>query len=413
MRNFPHQFNQIPKLNSAVAVFVRLADAASELDDDGVVGDALARAGVYAFRYARGRSVAALLAEERHKPASNQGTRTSARDLRRFFSLLGFIIRRDNGWEASASGRALVALDLATQGAEVRGLWRQALLEMVLDDDHGSSHPYRILLRLVADKPGLAKPLAGLCLEANSDDEREYRRIRALANSKNPVATMEGLAGPNTARNSIKILPALAEQLGDITNQEGRLYLSGQVSEALDLARASGAGQGGTEGLLRRPVAPHPRVPGGRRRELGGATTEARRYDPDALAERINAHEACLDAFSQMVPRGVEQMQASYDLLLVDHGKVVLVECKTIRDDAHLQVRLALGQLLYYEYFDVAPAYPGREVQKLLLSDRQLPIDLSEFLAQHGVATAWLPSDGQLDGTDLAKRTLADVGIRL
>ena len=50
MKNFPHQINQLLKLTRALGVFGRLIEAKLNVDDDGIVGDALARAGVYTFR---------------------------------------------------------------------------------------------------------------------------------------------------------------------------------------------------------------------------------------------------------------------------------------------------------------------------------------------------------------------------
>lgn len=53
MKNFPHQINQLPRLTNALGVFARLIEKKHDVDDDGVVGDSLARAGVYTFRNPR------------------------------------------------------------------------------------------------------------------------------------------------------------------------------------------------------------------------------------------------------------------------------------------------------------------------------------------------------------------------
>lgn len=50
MKNFPHQINQIHRLTQALSVFRDLIERGQDISDDGVVGDALARAGVYTFR---------------------------------------------------------------------------------------------------------------------------------------------------------------------------------------------------------------------------------------------------------------------------------------------------------------------------------------------------------------------------
>jgi hypothetical protein len=89
MKNFPHQINQISRLTKALSVFNDLIQGGANIQDDGVVGDAFAKAGVYTFREQQNRTVEDLLAEEHRKDIGSQGTRTCARELRRFFSLLG------------------------------------------------------------------------------------------------------------------------------------------------------------------------------------------------------------------------------------------------------------------------------------------------------------------------------------
>jgi hypothetical protein len=111
MKNFPHQISFLPRLNRALGVFGDLINRRANIDSDAVVGDALARAGAYTFRYGHGRSIRALLAQEHGKPAGSQGTRACARDLRRFFRLLGFIRRDDGRWRIGNTGRAVMAAD--------------------------------------------------------------------------------------------------------------------------------------------------------------------------------------------------------------------------------------------------------------------------------------------------------------
>jgi hypothetical protein len=196
MKNFPHQINQLPRLTNAIGVFAQLIERNHDVDDDGEVGDALAISEVYTFRNPGAKTIEELLQFEHSKTPANQGTRTCARELRRFFILLGFIRRtRDGSWEISPSARALLALNLKDQRAAADDIWRQALLNMELTDAGESSHPYQILLRLVVAMPGLPKPYSGLCLEARNDTEKEFERIRRIAAKANPTETMNALAG--------------------------------------------------------------------------------------------------------------------------------------------------------------------------------------------------------------------------
>jgi hypothetical protein len=414
MKNFPHQINQLPKLTRAVGVFLRLVVAGGEVSDDGVVGDALAKAEVYTFRIPGYKTVDELLTSEHRKPTASQGTRACARDLRRFFSLLGFIWQTNDGvWEASASAKSLLALNQDKERSNANDIWRQALLGLELTDETGSSHPYQILLRLVTAIAGLPKPYSGLCLEARNDSDAELARIRKVATRPNPSDTMNALAGPHMAKNSIKILPSIAEQLGDIRDEGNRLYISDWVADALASEDATESGEEVVRRLVRRPYAPRRRLIAGQRREQGVAQPVARSFDPDRVGARYNAHEDCLDRLSKLFPAEVERLQATYDLLLVIPQTVLLVEAKTIRADAGRQVRAALGQLFYYEHFDVAPLHPEKKILRLVLTDSELTEELQKFLTKHQIGAAWIPERGKVGGNDLGLTHLRKMGVKV
>jgi hypothetical protein len=412
MKNFPHQINQLPRLTHALGVFMRLIESDRDVDNDGVVGDALARAKVYTFRTPGNRTIDELLQIEHQKTPANQGTRTCARELRRFFSLLGFIRQTDGSWEVSPPAKSLLALSQENQRPAANDIWRQALLGMELTDAGGSSHPYQILLRLVVAIPGLAKPYSGLCLEARNDSDAEFDRIRQIATRPHPSDTMNALAGAHMAKNSIKILPSIAERLGDIQDRTGRLFISEQVADALTTDDEPETSEQAVQRLVRQPYAPRRREGGGQRREQGAAQPAMRFYDPDRVGARFNAHEDCLDRLSKLFPENVSRLQATYDLLLVIPKLALLVEAKTIKDDARRQVRAALGQLFYYEYFDVAPLHPEKEILRLALTDRELPQDLQKFLIKHQIGIVWIPEKGKLGGTELGLAHLRQLGAK-
>jgi hypothetical protein len=412
MKNFPHQINELPRLTRALGVFARLVGQNQDLDDDGVVGDSLARDEVYTFRNPGGRAVDELLRAEHAKRPANQGTRTCARELRRFFALLGFIRQTEDGaWVVTETARALLALN---QRQATHDIWRQALLRVELTDAGGTSHPYQILLRMVIAMPGLSKPFAGLCFEARDDSGKELRRILSIAGRPNPSETMNALAGAHMARNSLKILPSIAEQLGDLHGDGSRLFISEHVADALGPEK--GMRETCVEAvqrLVRRPYVPRKRAAGGKRREPGGVEPAMHSYDPDRVGARFNAHEDCLDSLSRLFPANVEQWHASYDLLLVIPKVVLLVEAKTIRSDARRQARAALGQLLYYEHFDIAPLHPDKEVCRLTLTDRELGQDLQEFLTKYQIGIVWILESGEIGGTKLGLAHLRRLGARI
>jgi hypothetical protein len=413
MKNFPHQINQLPKLTRALGVFIRLGESGRAVSDDGVVGDALAQAEVYTFRKPGNKTIDKLLTIEHRKPIASQGTRACARDLRRFFILLGFIRQTHNEtWEASVSAKALLALDQETQISNAHDIWRQALLALELTDTGGTSHPYQILLRLVVAVPGLPKPYSGLCLEARNDGDVEFDRIRQIATHTSPSDTMNALAGEHRVKNSVKILPSIAEQLGDIRDEGNRLFISDRVADVLATDDETEVTEEAVQKLVRRPYTPRLRVAEGQRREQGVIKPVMRSYDPDRLGARYNAHEDCLDRLSTLFPAEVHRLQATYDLLLVIPATVLLVEAKTIRADARRQVRAALGQLFYYEYFDVAPIHPDKEIRRLVLTDSELTEDLQKFLTKHQIGVVWIPGGGKVGGSDLGLTHLRKMGVK-
>jgi hypothetical protein len=410
MKNFPHQINQLPRLTNALEVFARLIRDAANANDDGVVGDALARARVYTFRNEKG-SVESLLNAEHRKPHGSQGTRTCARDLRRFFHLLNFIMPvAEQRLEITPLAGSLLVLHEAGAAAEMKDIWRQALWNLALEDETGCSHPYRLLMRLVAEKPGLPKPYAGLCLEARDDSEEEFARIIEIAGHANPRETMDALATAHMAKNAVKILPSIAEQLGDLREDHDFFYPSERVTAALPENATGHVSAADIQQALRQPSAPRVREPGNARRAPAASGPITRSYDPDILAGRTNAHDACLDRLCGLFPARIARLEADYDLLLLDARHALIVEAKTIRSDARIQVRLGLGQILYYEYFDVIPGFRDKTILRLVLTDRPIPEDLQAFLAAHRIGVVWLPEGGGIGGSAMGLQHLRTLG---
>lgn len=408
MKNVPHQINQIPRLTHALSVFRRLIEEERNIDDDGVVGDALARAGVYTFRE-RDRSIEELLDEEHLKPLGSQGSRTCARDLRRLFQLLGFLIPERS---LSADANRLVELRSDPLGLEARAIWSNALDKMSLTDDSGTSHPYRILLRLVRELPGVRGLFLGLCLEARDDSESEFQRLKSLASRIDADAMWQELGvSQHMARNSVKILPSLARQLGDILEAEDGYHL-GQpsVSESEHEPVEAEAARARNRRRRYDPTHQQERISS---EGVEGQRRSVRVYDPDLVGERFAAHEACLRRFSGLIPHNHEQYEGDYDLLVVSATKALLVEVKTIREDEAKQIRLALGQILYYEHLLVKPMYPDYDVQLVVITDSRPHDDLIRLLEKYQIGAVWLPPANQAGQSELAAGCLNEFGIAL
>lgn len=138
-----------------------------------------------------------------------------------------------------------------------------------------------------------------------------------------------------------------------------------------------------------------------------------RLYDPDKTGSRKIAHDRCLHRLAQLFPSRLEKKVGDYDLLVVKPPRNLLVEAKTIRDDANDQVREAVGQLLYYEYFFITSPNPRSRVFRLVLTDAKPPSYLCEFLGRYHIGIVWLPVDGKSGRSTLGERLLKAFNARL
>jgi len=370
MKNFPHQMNDLFRLTNGLRVFADLEQQGEDLSDDQVVGISLARAGVYTFR-AKNQTLDEALEIELQKPRSSRGTHTAARDLRRIFLLVDFLQQDENGTLViSESGHRLLEMNTADRKAELLLVWGKALREMPLRDVSGNvSHPYRILLRLVDARPGIAKRYLALALEARDDSDEEFHRLLELADQQDWNATLEVIkATEYSAKNAVKILPTIAEQIGDIV-REGEACYPGSLGAEI--------GQLTVVEILGAPLPERRRLPGRRHRsvtaqEIASLSTsdraeESRIRERDLAAveegieqrrERTHRHQRLVQNFAHLCEdAGFDLFEDPFDCLAVGvQGQSILAEMKTLSGepaDERSQVRRALAQLNYYEFFDL------------------------------------------------------------
>jgi hypothetical protein len=105
-------------------------------------------------------------------------------------------------------------------------------------------------------------------------------------------------------------------------------------------------------------------------------------------------------------------MKQGYDLAVVARGKILLVESKTLRGDSHHQLRLALGQLLYYRHRYEKEHFRGYSVLPLVVTDAVPPSYMVEFLEKYNVGAVWLV-DAKLGQSGLGRRYLKAFGHAL
>lgn len=390
MKNFPHQINDLGRLIKGLAVFRAVSASHGSVSDDGVVGEELARQGVYSFRN-KGLSIDSALKAERGKRESNQGFRTAARDLRRFYELLGFVRSGKTTHECDL----LLAAGSDPRNPLVQKAWRDALLNLNLD----GSHPYRILLRLAGEIPGSDWKMLALCLEPHNDSEPEFQRVLALARAGN-AARARVATGTTEAQfvNAMKILPSLGVQLGDISQRPAGLVgpRSSPPSSPPIL-------------LPTKPVIPIPAH--NRHRTVTSATIATTPVEdgevPEivtadlteavkARKERLVRHNEIVKAWARLVESQEYTIQENpFDCLSVsrDGATALLVEAKSLGDpgdvqDERGQARDALGQLLYYEELELPNGTP--KPIKIAAFDRKPSDAHIRVLNRWGISVIWV-----------------------
>jgi hypothetical protein len=406
VKNFPNQLNDPEKFRAWLDGIEGLRAAGDDPSDDGVLGAEAARRGIY--RLGGAGSLRARLAAERRKPPSNQGTRTTAREMRRTLVELGFL---DDALQRTRTGKALMA---SSPGSEQeKSIWREALLSLSLADDDGNvSHPILILLRLIGERAIYYRDGMELALEAKDDSHSEFRRmLRMIDLSADDRRTALGIS-KTQQDNARKIFPALAEFSGLIERQSrqhpytltelGKLAVGASLEVSgpppplrrirrrrRPFKRAAGALARGTAARRRRRAR-------GRRREM---TSEEQAAAEQLLHERTDRHEDLVDCVISTLPSSYPwgEDPRSFDLL-ADPGStrnLLLFEMKTLDEvDEATQTRRAIGQLLFYEGTVVADGWPGRRVDRVVVFEAAVSDYLRDLLQRLGIAAVWCDAEG-------------------
>lgn len=216
MKGFPNQVADLAKLAAGMRSLVRLVDEGHNAKDDAVFGEDLLRAGVAGTGHTP-VPVERYLREQRRRRPSNQSFRTTARGLRELYRLFGLI---------DDLGARVVVTDLGRQAAgfadrpldaDQIDFWRRVIRNVAhRGEQPEASHPYQVLLRLVGRKPGITRTKCALALEARNGSPEELDRIARLADlSEEEIRRRIGVTEANWD-NAKKVLPSLAEQLGDV-----------------------------------------------------------------------------------------------------------------------------------------------------------------------------------------------------
>jgi hypothetical protein len=318
--------------------------------------------------------------------------------MRRTLGYLGWL--QPDGATLTSAGDALLG---TTEGSdEERILMQQAIGGIAVSDQDGHvSHPVQILLRLVEEVPLYSRSGMEVALEAVDDSVSEFERVAALAAMPTDHRVSElkrlGWTRPQL-NNAVKILPALAIRSGLMINDSsGRFILTDAGRRAIGRATTAVTPPSivRPRAARRRPTAVATTDPSqvGRSRRLFGLDRRTLSPAEQAMAaqllyERTDRHQELVRAIAAGCSGGrFYEDPTSYDLLIDTDADIALtlIEAKTISGDADVQIRLAVGQLLYYEHFFVKPSFPDRLAQQLVLVDDAVSVELAEFLQAHNI----------------------------
>lgn len=390
MKNFPHQFNDLNKLFGALEVVKELVLNQISLTDENF-GEQLTRQGIYTYRN-KTLSVDEFLQSEQEKPASNRGYLTVSRDIRRFFELLGFIIvLSDKTARLSPAANQL----LQTNSEELRRiLWKNALLQLALEGTDGEvSHPYRILLKIVNTFPGIDTPKLMLALEAENDSEEEFEKITSL--TQRTILEIIEETGTSTAMaaNAVKILPGIAEQLGDIERTNNKAYPIGQIVITEDeiTTEVEPVRKIRTVSLIRHTnaeeIAKDPNL--AIISSVSIDLSEAIRIRQKRLAE----HQEIVRLLALLNEKYSFQLfEGKFDCLAIKDDKALLYEVKTILEsasDEEKQTVKGVGQLKYYKYSIVHKQMGYSKIKDILVFSKKPSDDIIEFCSIENILVVW------------------------
>lgn len=397
MKNFPHQFNDLGKLYSALGIIRELIEEETPLKDDNF-GELLTRRGVYTYRDTS-LSIDQFLAQEESKPASNRGYLTVARDIRRLFQLLGFLILHENkSGELTPTAIELLTTDDPNMQNK---LWKNAFMQLSLEGTDGEiSHPYRILLKLVRDKQGIETKKLMLALEAENDSSEEYERILALSNQSFDNIIESTGTSESMARNAVKILPGIAEQLGDIIRSGNNSSPVGEVVITEDdittiIPPASTNNEGipysqyrtvTSDNIARDPIF-------NAVSQASVDLTESIRIRQDRLAK----HQEIVRKISVICEQNNFNLyEGKFDCLSTQDESALLFEVKTILDspsDQEKQTIKGVGQLKYYKFSIVSKQMNYSNIKEFLVYSQKPSDAFIEFCNAENITVLWVEGD--------------------
>jgi len=398
MKNFPHQFNDLAKLFNALLAIKELIEEETPLKDENF-GELLTRRYVYTYRD-KSLSIDEYLELEELKPTSDRGYLTVARDIRRLFQLLGFLTVFEDK-SGTLSTQAIQLISAPTDEIK-KELWKNSFLQLGLEGTDGEiSHPYRILLKLVQDKSGIETKKLMLALEAENNSFEEYERIINLSDLTLEEILESTGTTESMAKNAVKILPGIAEQLGDIERRGNNSYPIGRVIITEDeISTEIPSESTNNEGI---PYSQYRQVTSGTiaRDPIFNTITSVSIDLTESIRLRQNRlaqHQEIVRLLGEYCEnKGFDLYEGKFDCLSTKNDTALVFEIKTILDsmsDQEKQTVKGLGQLKYYKFSIVHKQMGYGNIKEFLVYSQKPNDSLIEFCSSENISIIWL--DGEI-----------------
>jgi hypothetical protein len=306
-----------------------------------------------------------------------------------------------------------------------KSMWRNILLQMEHQGkDTPVSHPYQVLLRLVAKRPGITRAKCALALEAMDDSQEELNRIVALSDNTEEEIIAEIATTKTNWDNGKKVLPHFAEQLGDVVKTGNCFYLANDPGSGETDQESSDEVQAPSPRATRRPRSAS-EVTANTIARAGTIETfdeeepsEPCEVAPEALErrlarlrDRLRRHNLIVQQIAQeLETEGGTLFENPFDCLAVFDNHALLIEVKSLdgtEADEVSRVREALSQLLYYESFVTEPYVENDKIVKIACFESKIQDRHIDWLLGIGIITMWVDGEG-FTADDNAKAILEE-----
>lgn len=407
MKGFPNQIVTVDKLVKALQAIEKLLAAGANPINDGVFGEQLVLDQVIGTGHKKGPTALTpqqYLEKQKAKKKDSQSHRTAARGIREYFRLLGLIDDSSRPLKIKIDGQEILNANRNGNTQLLNNKIRESHFNIYLPlaDPTRGSHPYRIMLKLIEEIPGIKRQMCSLAFAPMDDSLIEYNKIKRYATSNESELWKKIHTTEKNWINNQKVLPSIAIAVGDVIEVDGGLHLNEQKNGLAKIAsdeKASAEPSGLTASAHPPEVAAENVAQGaiGERRTLSNEEQEAAAR---LLNDRTNAHQEIVRALAKLkIHATLREKPEPYDLLSVPNDEalpMILWEVKSIDSDFQIQVRAAVGQLLSYDYFRVKPCWPERKVYRVVVVNQPGNKEWSDFLDQLNIGICLFQPDCNL-----------------